>query len=49
MIRNRNATTHVMMNWHLEGSNDKVTWTILDRRVYMPSLNDSDSFIYEEE
>jgi len=23
------------MNWHLEGSNDKVNWVILDRRIYL--------------
>mmetsp|Transcript_21420 Transcript_21420/g.20588 ORF Transcript_21420/g.20588 Transcript_21420/m.20588 type:complete len:109 (+) Transcript_21420:1788-2114(+) len=33
-IRNRNSTTHVLLNWHLEASNDKVNWTILDRRIY---------------
>jgi hypothetical protein len=22
------------LNWHLEGSNDKLNWTILDRRIY---------------
>lgn len=25
------------MNWHLEGSNDKVNWVILDRRIYLNS------------
>lgn len=34
-IRNRNSTTHVLMNWHLEASNDKVNWVILDRRIYL--------------
>jgi hypothetical protein len=33
------------MNWHLEGSNDKVNWVILDRRIYLidnadPALED---------
>lgn len=37
-IRNRNSTTHVLMNWHLEGSNDKTNWTILDRRVYLTQI-----------
>jgi hypothetical protein len=41
-IRNRNSTTHVLMNWHLEGSNDKVNWEILDRRIYL-GLNDGDA------
>jgi len=40
-IMNRNSSTHVLMNWHFEGSNDKLNWTILDRRVYMPSQLDS--------
>lgn len=33
-IRNRNSPTHVLLNWHFEGSNDKVNWTLLDRRIY---------------
>jgi len=40
-IMNRNSSTHVLMNWHFEGSNDKLNWTILDRRVYMPSQMES--------
>lgn len=40
-IMNRNSSTHVLMNWHFEGSNDKLNWTILDRRVYMPQQLDS--------
>jgi len=34
-IRNRNSTSHVMMNWHLEASNNNVNWTLLDRRIYL--------------
>lgn len=35
-VRNRNNTaTHTMLNWHFEGSNDKVNWTTLDRRLYL--------------
>lgn len=34
-IRNRNSSTHVLMNWHMEASNDKVNWVILDRRIYL--------------
>ena len=34
-VMNRNSTTHVMMNWHLEGSNDMKDWLILDRRIYL--------------
>lgn len=29
------------LNWHFEGSNDKVNWVILDRRIYLTG-NDSD-------
>eukprot|EP00347_Sterkiella_histriomuscorum_P004984 403358342 len=47
-IRNRNSTTHVIMNWHLEGSNDKSNWIILDRRVYL-GLNDGDAQLEEEQ
>jgi len=35
------------MNWHLEGSNDKVNWEILDRRIYL-GLNDGDAQLEEE-
>ena len=42
-LMNRNSSTHVLMNWHFEGSNDKLNWTILDRRVYMPSQLESAS------
>jgi hypothetical protein len=40
-IMNRNSSTHVLMNWHFEGSNDKLNWTIVDRRVYMPDQLES--------
>ena len=33
-LKNRNATSHVLMNWHLEASEDKINWVILDRRIY---------------
>lgn len=39
-IRNRNSTTHVMMNWVFEASNDKVNWCELDRRMYMTGKQD---------
>jgi hypothetical protein len=41
-IRNRNSTTHVMMNWQFEGSCDKVNWTVLDRRVYLTGHTEED-------
>jgi len=45
---NRNSTTHVMMNWHLEGSNDMKEWIIIDRRIYL-SDNPYENFQMEEE
>ena len=46
-IMNRNSSSHVLMNWHLEGSNDKLNWTILDRRVYMPDQLESGDYQHE--
>lgn len=46
-IMNRNSSTHVLMNWHFEGSNDKLNWTILDRRVYMPDQMETGGFQQE--
>eukprot|EP00831_Metopus_contortus_P057240 TRINITY_DN4970_c0_g1_i5.p1 TRINITY_DN4970_c0_g1~~TRINITY_DN4970_c0_g1_i5.p1 ORF type:complete len:500 (-),score=106.36 TRINITY_DN4970_c0_g1_i5:189-1688(-) len=34
-IRNRNISSHTMLNWQFEASEDKINWTILDRRVYL--------------
>ena len=49
-IRNRNSTTHVLMNWHFEGSNDKVNWVILDRRIYLANpAGVSDADLEEEQ
>ena len=31
-IRNRNGTTHIMLNWSFEGSMDNKTFDIIDRR-----------------
>lgn len=47
-IMNRNSTTHVLMNWHLEGSNDMKEWIILDRRIYL-SDNPYENYQLEEE
>ena len=33
-IRNRNSSTHVLLCWELEGSNDKINFEILDRRIF---------------
>ena len=35
-----------MLNWHFEGSNDKVNWTVLDRRLYYTEGSQED---FEEE
>lgn len=34
-LRNRNSTTHALMNWVLEGSVDKIDWRELDRRIHI--------------
>lgn len=47
-IMNRNASTYALMNWHFEGSNDKLNWTILDRRVYMPDQLENTGYDHEE-
>ena len=36
-IRNRNSSSHVLLNWTLEGTNDKVNFEILDRRIFKSS------------
>lgn len=36
------------MNWHLEGSNDKNNWLILDRRIYL-GAGDGDPQVEEEQ
>jgi len=47
-IRNRNVATHVLLSWHFEGSNDKVNWTVLDRRIYLTG-NQIEDAAFEEE
>lgn len=37
------------MNWNFEGSNDKVNWTLLDRRVYMTGHTEEDSLYAQEQ
>lgn len=37
------------MNWHLEGSNDKINWIILDRRIYLAQGGPSDADLEEEQ
>ena len=33
-IKNRNASSHVMLSWNLEASNDKINFEILDTRIF---------------
>lgn len=33
-IRNRNSTSHVMLNWQFEASVDRSVWKVLDRRMH---------------
>jgi len=41
-IRNRNSSTHCMLNWHMEASNDKNNWFTLDRRIYKSGDHEQD-------
>ena len=38
-IRNRNSSTHVMLCWNLEASNDKIHFEILDTRIFSNEEN----------
>ena len=38
-IKNRNASSHVMLCWNLEGSNDKINFEILDTRIFTHNNN----------
>ena len=33
-IRNRNSSSHVLLCWELEGSNDKINFEVLDTRIF---------------
>ena len=33
-IRNRNSSTHVLLCWELEGSNNKINFEVLDTRIF---------------
>ena len=33
-IKNRNSSSHACLSWLFEGSNDKVIWKILDKRIF---------------
>lgn len=47
-IRNRNCSSHVLMNWAFEASNDKVHWIPLDERVHMTGMAEQDAY-YEKD
>ena len=38
-IRNRNSSSHVMLCWNLEGSNDKMNFEVLDTRIFSNNTN----------
>ena len=38
-LRNRNSSTHVMLCWNLEASNDKINFEILDTRIFSNAEN----------
>lgn len=48
-IRNRNAKTHVLLNWQFEGSNDRSTWVRLDKRIYYTGDPDKDVMFTNEQ
>jgi hypothetical protein len=48
-LRNRNSSTHVLMNWHFEGSVDRVNWVLLDRRIYLSDNPDYNKEVEEEQ
>ena len=38
-IKNRNSSSHVMLCWNLEGSNDKINFEVLDTRIFSNNVN----------
>lgn len=37
------------MNWQFEGSNDKLNWVILDRRIYLSDNEDYNNEVEGEQ
>jgi hypothetical protein len=37
------------MNWHFEGSVDRVNWVLLDRRIYLSDNPDYNKEVEEEQ
>jgi len=48
-IRNRNCSSHVMMNWAFEASNDKVNWVPLDSRQHMTGVREQDAYFEKDQ
>ena len=47
-IRNRNSSTHVLLCWQWEGSNDKINFEILDTRIFMSENYDINKKLEKE-
>ena len=42
-IRNRDSSSNVLLNWNLQGSNDKINFAILDKRIFNYDNNNNNS------
>jgi hypothetical protein len=47
-LRNRNSSSHVCLNWQLEGSNNRYDWKVLDRRIHFSGDPGTDAALEEE-
>ncbi len=47
-IKNRNSSSHVLLCWQVEGSNDKINFEVLDSRVFLHSDHKINSQIEKE-
>lgn len=47
-LRNRNSSSHVLLNWVLEGSNDKIQFEILDSRSFKSNNLEKDEKLENE-
>ena len=43
-IRNRDSSLNVLLNWDLQGSNDKINFTILDKRRFNSEFDNRDKY-----
>ena len=48
-IKNRNSSGHVMLCWNSEGSNDKVNYEVIDKRIFQNTLNEKFNQSLEKE